>query len=304
MTLTELDASAVARAFDRAADSYDEHAVLQQEVEDRLLERLDDLPVEPTRILDLGCGTGRASQVLASKYPEAELVCLDASAAMLARLQQRLDERSRQGDGGGQTPTLVCADMHSLPFPANRFDLVFSSLAVQWSDQEPRLFGEVARVLAPLGLFLFSSLGPDTLKELRAAWAEVDPRPRVNRYVDMHDIGDALVKAGFQDPVMDVDTLVLEYRRVMDLMRDLKAIGATNAARQRAAGLTTRRRIARVVEAYEVHKRDDIYPATYEVVYGAAFGAPEGRPVRTPDGEMATFSVEALRAGRREKGGQ
>lgn len=293
MTLTELDRATVARAFDRAAASYDDHAVLQREVEDRLLERVGDFPFEPRRILDLGCGTGRASVELSRRFPEAELYSLDASKAMLAQA------RSRSKMAGSKSGTFVRADMHALPFASRHFDFVFSSLAVQWSDQEPRLFAEVLRVLEPGGLFLFSSFGPDTLKELRTAWAEVDPRPRVNRFVDMHDIGDALVKAGFADPVMDVDTLVLEYRRVMDLMRDLKAIGATNAARQRAAGLTTRRRLARVVEAYEPFKRDGTYPATYEVVYGAAFGAPEGRPVRTPEGEIATFSVDALRAGRR-----
>jgi malonyl-CoA O-methyltransferase len=190
--------------------------------------------------------------------------------------------------------------MHALPFAPRRFDLVFSSLAVQWSSQEPRLFREVLRILEPGGLFLFSSFGPDTLVELRTAWAAVDPRPRVNQFADMHDIGDALVAAGFQDPVMDMESIVLEYRAVIDLMRDLKAIGATNAARQRAAGLMNRSRLQRVVEAYEPFRRGDRYPASYEVVYGAAFGAPEGRPVRTPDGEVATFSVESLRSGRGE----
>ncbi|MEM1411023.1 MAG: malonyl-ACP O-methyltransferase BioC [Pseudomonadota bacterium] len=291
MTLTELDHATVARAFDRAARSYDEHAVLQREVEDRLLERIEDFPMEPQRILDLGAGTGRASCALAERFPDAEVVLLDASTGMLRRARERLDDAETRG-------ALVRADMHALPFPPRRFDLVFSSLAIQWSDREPQLFAEVLRVLAPGGLFLFSSFGPDTLQELRAAWADVDPRPRVNVFFDMHDIGDALVKAGFQDPVMDVDTLVLEYRAVMDLMRDLKGIGATNAAAQRAAGLTTRRRMARVVEAYERFRRDDRYPATYEVVYGAAYGAPEGRPVRSPEGEIATFSLDALRAQR------
>ena len=193
----------------------------------------------------------------------------------------------------------VRADMHALPFAPDRFDLVFSSLTVQWSASEPRVFAEVQRVLRPGGLFLFSSLGPETLHELRAAWADVDPRPRVNRFADLHDIGDALVNTGFQDPVMDREDLVLEYRRVIDLMRDLKGIGATNAARERAAGLTGKGRIAAVIDAYERFRRDDRYPASYEVVYGAAFGAPEGRPVRSPEGEVATFSVDALKRGRR-----
>jgi malonyl-CoA O-methyltransferase len=286
MTLTDLDRSMVARAFDRAASSYDDHAALQNEVEDRLLERLPFFELEPSRILDLGCGTGRGSRALQDLFPKAQVISLDWSEAMLRRTGER------RGVDAGR----IRADMHALPFAPRRFDLVFSNLAVQWSSQEPRLFREVLRILEPGGLFLFSSFGPDTLHELRSAWAAVDPRPRVNQFVDMHDIGDALVTAGFQDPVMDMELLVLEYRRVMDLMRDLKAIGATNAASQRAAGLMNRSRLQRVIEAYEPYRRDDRYPASYEVVYGAAFGAPEGRPVRTPEGgEVATFSVDSLR---------
>ena len=288
MTLTDLDRNMVARAFDRAAGTYDDHAALQNEVEDRLLERLPFFKLEPSRVLDLGCGTGRGSLALQALFPKARIVSLDWSEAMLRRTGER------RGTGAGR----VRADMHALPFASRRFDLVFSNLAVQWSSREPGLFREVLRSLKPGGLFLFSSFGPDTLNELRSAWAAVDPRPRVNQFADMHDIGDALVNAGFQDPVMDMELIVLEYRRVMDLMHDLKAIGATNAASQRAAGLMNRTRLRRVIDAYEPFRRDDRYPASYEVVYGAAFGAPEGRPVRTAEGEVATFSVDALRRDR------
>ena len=290
MTLTDLDRSMVARAFDRAADSYDEHAALQNEVGDRLLERVPYFDLEPSRVLDLGCGTGRGSHALQGLFPTAQLVSLDWSEAMLRRA----------GIRRGEVAPLIRADMHALPFAPRCFDLVFSNLAVQWSSPEPDLFREVLHVLPTGEMFLFSSFGPDTLHELRSAWAAVDPRPRVNQFADMHDIGDALVNAGYQDPVMDMEMLVLEYRAVMDLMRELKAIGATNAARQRAAGLMNRSRLQRVIEAYEPYRRNDRYPATYEVIYGAAFGAPEGRPVRTPEGEVATFSVESLRSGRGE----
>lgn len=290
MTLTDLDRGRVAQAFDRAAASYDEHAALQVEVESRLLERVAYFELEPARVLDLGSGTGRGSAALETMFPDAQVVSLDRSPNMLARTCDR-----RQQDA----PALVCADMHQLPFAARRFDLVFSSLTVQWSSQEPRLFKEVLRVLRPGGLFLFTSFGPDTLHELRSAWAAVDEHPHVNRFVDMHDIGDALVNAGFMDPVMDMELLTLEYGDVMTLMRDLQGIGAVNAATQRAAGLTGKGQLRRVLEAYESFKREGRYPASYEVVYGATFGPPEGQPVRSADGEIATFSVESLRQGRR-----
>lgn len=286
MTLTELDRDRVARTFDRAASTYDQHAVLQIEVEQRLLERVEYFELEPARVLDLGSGTGRGSLALEKMFPAAEIISLDRSGNML-----RLTGERRQADAS----PLVCADMHHLPFAPRRFDLVFSSLTVQWSSEEPRLFNEVLRVLRPGGLFLFTSFGPDTLHELRSAWAAVDERPHVNRFVDMHDIGDALVGAGFMDPVMDMELLTLEYGDVMTLMRDLQGIGATNAATRRAAGLTGKGQLSRVIEAYEPFKRDGRYPASYEVVYGATFGPPEGQPVRSGEGEIATFSVESLR---------
>lgn len=290
MTLTELDRQAVARAFDRAAEAYDDHAVLQREVGSRLLERVDYFQLEPARVLDLGCGTGGCSAGLHERFPGAEIVALDWSDAML---------RQALGRSGEQAVQPVRADMHRLPFAPRRFDLVFSNLAVQWSTEEPRLFAEVLRILRPGGLFLFTSFGPDTLYELREAWAAADPRPHVNRFIDMHDVGDALVNAGFRDPVMDMERIVLEYGDVRSLMRELKAIGAGNAARERSTGLTGKGRLRAVEAAYEDFRRGDRYPASYEVIYGAAFGSPEGQPVRTPDGEVATISLESLRQGRK-----
>lgn len=288
MSLTELDRHAARRSFERAAADYDEHAVLQQEVESRLLERLEFLRVEPARVLDVGCGTGIASAQLAERYPQAQVVALDWSAAMLQRASER-DPR----------PAVVCGDMQALPFPARSFDLVFSNLAVQWSDRFEDLLLGFRRVLRPGGMLLFSSFGPDTLYELRGAWAEVDERAHVHRFPDMHNIGDLLIAAGFSEPVMDVDRLTLEYRDVMQLMRELKAIGARNAARGRPQGLTGRAALQRVLEAYERYRRDGIYPATYEVVYGAAYGPAEGQPLRSGGGEEATFSVESLRSSRK-----
>ena len=296
MTLTDLDRSAVARSFDAAAANYDDHAVLQREVEDRLLERVPYFELEPTRILDLGCGTGRGSAALRALFPKAQVVSLDQSQAMLQASLRRSGPRNLADQ---PESAMVRADMHGLPFAPRRFDLVFSSLTVQWSAQEPDLFREILRVLRPGGLFLFSSLGPGTLQELRSAWASVDGAPHVNDYVDLQQLGDALVAAGFSDPVMDMETIVLEYREVLALMKDLKGIGATNAALARRQGLTSPKTLRAVIRAYEAFRQGERYPASYEVLYGATFGPPEGQPQRVPGGEIATFSVESLRSSRR-----
>lgn len=288
MTITPLDYAAVREAFQRAAGRYDRHAVLQQEVEQQLLERLEFFPLQPQVVLDLGCGTGVASQALAQRHAPAQVIGLDWAPAMLERLRQR-----------STTPRAVCADMRRLPIAARSVDLVFSNLAVQWVRELGELFAEVRRVLRPGGLFLFSTFGPDTLFELRQAWSQADDRPHVNRFIDMHHVGDGLVAAGFRDPVMDTQRIVLQYRDVGTLMRELKAIGAHNAALQRPAGLTGKGVLRRVLDAYEAHRDGDIYPATYEVIIGAARGPAEGQPVRAAAGEVATFSLEALRGSRR-----
>lgn len=294
MTLTALDRMAVRQSFDRAAGSYDQHAVLQAEVAARLLERLDYFAREAQCVLDLGCGTGQPGKALAERFPEAAIISLDWAPAMLA---QALHSHWRSPPGGRIHP--VCADMQRLPLAPRSVDLVFSNLAVQWSNDLPQLFAGLRRVLRPGGLLVFSTFGPDTLHELRAAWAHVDSHPHVNRYMDMHDIGDQLVAAGFRDPVMDAEPLVLRYRQVLDLMRDLKGIGAHNAAAGRPPGLTGKATLQRVIEAYQGFERGGFYPATYEVLYGVAFGPAEGQPVRTGEGEIATFSVDALRSGSR-----
>ncbi|KAA9131365.1 malonyl-ACP O-methyltransferase BioC [Marinihelvus fidelis] len=289
MTLTDIDKAAARRAFDRAAPHYDAHAALQQEVESRLFERLDYFQVSPERVIDLGCGTGAGAHILARRHPQAMVLALDWAPGMLAQLHRRPQ--------GNNRPAPVCADMQALPVASRSVDLVFSSLAVQWSNHEVGLFAEVRRVLRPGGLFLFSSLGPDTLMELRQAWAEVDEGRHVHRFADMHDVGDALVSAGFRDPVMDAETLMLEYGDPIGVMRDLKGTGAVNAARDRAGGLTAPGKLRRVTDAYRRFGRDGRFPASYEVIYGAAFGPAEGQPVRQGDMEVATFSVEALKRG-------
>ncbi len=296
MSLTPLDKNAIRQSFDRAASSYDHYAVLQREVESRLLERIEFQRHEPGTILDLGCGTGSASQSLATQFPQANVIALDWAPAMLAKAG------ARSGPDFVGKLSQLCADMHAIPLAVRSVDLVFSSLALQWSYDLPAIFREFRRIMKADAMLVFTCFGPDTLHELKQAWRAVDELPHVNDYPDMHDIGDELLAAGFREPVMDTERLTLEYPDVMALMRELKGIGAHNVARQRLHGLTGKARLQAMLQAYEQFRRDDRYPASYEVIYGTAFAPAEGQPVKTPQGDVATFSIDALRSRSRNGG--
>lgn len=270
----------VRRAFERAARTYDEAAVLQREVGARLLEHLDPIRIEPRRVLDLGCGTGESLAALQRRYARASVIGLDLAHAMLVRAAARTPWWRRTLGRPGAS--LVCADAESLPLAPASIDLVFSNLALQWCDPG-RVFAQCARILAPQGLFLFSTFGPDTLAELRAAFASTGGGAHVNTFIDMHDLGDALVASGFADPVMEMEVLTLEYADVSAVARDLKALGAVNALPGRARGLSGRGRWRRMTEAYERFRRNGALPATFEVVYGHAWKVP---PKRLPDGRQ------------------
>ena len=229
-----VDKRLVAAAFNAAAKRYDRHAVLQSTVRERLLERLDVIRIDPGRVLDVGAGTGAASRALAKKYRQAEVIGVDLAFEMLqVGRDRRLLRRARRQD--------VCADAEALPFTHASAELVFSNLTMQWCNELDAVMQECQRVLRPGGLLLFSTLGPDTLSELRASWAQVDDHTHVNVFIDMHDVGDALIRAGFGGPVMDVENITLTYATVEDLLRDLKAIGAHNVTAARARGLTGKR---------------------------------------------------------------
>lgn len=276
-----LDRRRVRDSFERAAATYDAAAVLQQEVGERMLSRLDLVRRKPSTLLDAGSGTGGALPALAARYPQARLVAFDLALGMLHRARGRAPWwRNMVGRG----PRAVCGDLERLPFAAGSFDLVWSNLALQWVNDLPRAFAEMYRVLAPGGLVMFTTFGPDTLKELRSAYAAADRHTHVNGFVDLHDIGDMLVSQRYADPVMDMEHITLTYADVRGLMHDLKAIGAHNATRGRPTGLGARSRLERVVEAYEVFRRDGRLPATFEVIYGHAWKpeprlGPSGRPV-------------------------
>ncbi len=251
------------RSFGRAAASYDEAAVLQREIGSRLLERLDLMKIQPRDILDLGSGTGQCIDGLFSRYRKARVVALDIAPPMLKRARQRGRWLRR--------PQCICADAERLPFGDNSFDLVFSNLMLQWCVDLDAAFSELQRVLRPGGLLLFSSFGPDTLRELRESWREVDRYAHVNTFLDMHDVGDALLRTRFADPVMDVERLTVTYPDVWKLMRELKQVGAHNVTGGRPRGLTGKRHMQQLVEAYEKYRCDGVLPASYEVVNGHAW---------------------------------
>ena len=277
----------VQRAFDKASSRYDEAAVLQKEVTQRMLERLDFIKIEPERVLDLGCGTGFALDDLLARYKKAQCYAVDLAPNMLklARKRGRLLRR----------PKVICADAEALPFADSSFDLIFSSLMMQWVDDLDAFFAEVQRVLKPGGLFLFASFGPDTLKELRMSWAKVDDDAHVNMFMDMHDVGDAMIRMRYADPVMDVEHFVLTYNDVTALLRDLKYIGAHVVKDKTNKGLMSKQRFAALDEAYNEHKQGDKLPATYEIVYGHGWGSDQTPPQMPMDNGEVRISVDSIK---------
>ncbi|MNC84486.1 Malonyl-[acyl-carrier protein] O-methyltransferase [compost metagenome] len=279
-----MDKRLVRRSFEHAAVTYDAAAVLQNEICRRMLARLDYIKLAPTTVLDAGSGTGNAIAGLLARYPGSRVVALDIALAMARRARERRPWWRSLFDRRRPRLAAVCGDIERLPLAPRCAGLVWSNLALQWIDEPQQALAEMHRVLAPGGLVLFSSFGPDTLKELRAAFQGVDHRTHVHRFIDMHDMGDRLVACGFADPVMDMEVVTLTYDDVRGLMRDLKAIGARNATLGRPAALTGKSLLAGVSRNYEAFRRDGKLPATFEVIYGHAWKpmprtSPTGHPV-------------------------
>lgn len=287
-----VDKRGVRASFDRAAADYDRVAVLQREVGARLLERLALLRMAPRRILDLGTGTGHIARALMKRYSGARVVGLDIAEGMLAQARRRSRWWRRPG--------FVCGDIERLPFASHSADMILSNLTLQWCNGLDAAFAEFRRVLRPGGTLLFTSFGPDTLRELRASWAAADSFSHVNSFVDMHDVGDALVRAGLIEPVLDVERFTLTYPDLQGLVCDLKTLGAHNVTAGRARGLTGRGRWQRVREAYEVHRCEGVLPATYEVVYGHAWAPGHGQATRRRDvpGEVSVPLADLGRQGK------
>ncbi|HYP66664.1 MAG TPA: malonyl-ACP O-methyltransferase BioC [Thiobacillaceae bacterium] len=292
-----LDKRELRRAFERAAAEYDAHAALQREICDRLTQRLDYLKLAPVRILDAGCGTGYASRSLLRHFPKAELLTMDLAPAMLrlARGQTSWWERPWQSLRKPAS-SYVCGDLERLPLKASTVDFVWSSLAFQWVGDLAATLRELYRIQKPGGAILFSTFGPDTLKELRAVFTLVDERPHVSRFTDMHDIGDMLVHAGYQNPVMEMEHITLTYDNLKALMQDIKRIGAHNASADRPRGMLGRGAWQRLEQGYERYRREGRLPATYEVVYGHAWVGDKTQ--RTDGQQIVHLDIQRRRSAR------
>jgi len=256
----------IQKHFNAKALYYESSAVLQRSVCEELLQRLDFTRLNPSVILDVGCGTGWGTQGLLKKYRKSKVLSLDLSSEMLKQTKSKGSWLRR--------PTLICADAEDIPLRDESVDLVFSNLMLQWCDYK-KVFAEFKRILKPDGLLMFSTFGPDTLKELKQSWAQVDENAHVNDFTDMHDLGDELMQAGLAEPVMDMDLLTLTYKDVLSVMTDLKAIGANtilkNQKKAAEQGLVTPGKLKRVIAHYEQFRKEGIVPASYEVVYGHAW---------------------------------
>jgi malonyl-CoA O-methyltransferase len=268
-----LDPTQVRRSFDKAARTYDGASAVATEIRNRLLERLDIVRLQPQAILDLGAGTGHSSKALRHRYRGAEVIALDLSPGMLARAERR-QAWLRRFDP-------VIADAHRLPVKDASVELVFSNLMLEWCHDPDAVFQEIRRVLKPGGLLTFTTLGPDTLRELREGWRKVDAYTRVHRFIDMHDLGDALMRAGLAEPVMDTERLTVTYPDLGALLKELTDSGSSNVAHGRARGLTTKARLEGLREVVRGEPSAGALPVSVEVVYGHAWAGQLRRPQRT-----------------------
>lgn len=273
------------KTFDRVSTRFDEASIVHDEARRRLLERLQYVRIDPARVVDLGCAAGGGAVALADAFPSARLIAIDASAAMLRVARARC---------GGSVQWLR-ADGERLPLGDGMAGLVFANMLLPWCRPES-LFAEVARVLEPSGLFLFSTLGPDSLLQLRRAWASVDDAVHVHGFVDMHDLGDLVVRAGLAEPVLAAETLSLTYAGVGDLVRDLRASGGVNIAAGRRRGLTGRAAWRSFEKALLAGRRHDRLSITIELILAHAWGVGPRPQVR---GALAEHAVPIDRIRRR-----
>ncbi|MCL9685500.1 malonyl-ACP O-methyltransferase BioC [Legionella maioricensis] len=274
----------ISKAFNKHATEYELVAKVQREIGDRLFERLQYLKISPKRILDLGCGPGTFSRELTAMYPKAQVFGLDFAHGMLLEAKKKQSWRRKW--------SLVTADMKNMPFATGMFDLVFANQVIHWGSPLARVFRELNRVMNVNGCLMFTTLGPDTFKELKGAWAGVNQHAHVNEFVDMHDIGDCLMAEHFLEPVMDMELLSVHYETLPHLIKALKAQGVRNIHSARNQGLTGKTAWQQFEKNYATVQTDKgKYPLTYEVVYGHAW---KGEQRRTGNGIETLIPVSQI----------
>lgn len=275
----------IRRAFEKAAPSYRQAAYFQKEVGNRLFDRLDYLKINPKVIVDLGCGSADFPQKLRRYYKKSIVMAVDFSINSLAMARKKWTWSSQ--------PKYVCSQVASLPLASQSVDLIFSNQLLHWAPSLDGLFSEINRVLKPNGVFLFTTLGPDTFRELRQSWAQIDPFQHTMDFLDMHDVGDKLLQNGLSAPVIDMEHLTVKYPNVRALCQELKAQGVANVHQQRRRSLVTPAIWRRFEQAYtDLYLTSEAkYPLTYEVIYGQAWGK---NIVKNLKAQETTFPVKSL----------
>ncbi len=308
---TLFDPRQVRRAFSRASASYTSAATLQHEVEGRLLESLDYYAegregdaITPALVVDIGCGPGHASRAMQQRWPKAHVLALDLAMPMLRQHDADVSAFARALPRPlarllTRSPARLCADARALPLADHSVDLLFSNLCLQWVEDLPAVFAGFRRVLKPGGMLVVSTFGPDTLYELRVAFADADAIPHVSPFASIAQFGDALIASGFRNPVLDRDDLITRYDDLPALMRELRAIGATNALHARRHTLTGKARFAAAAKAYETFRDGDRLPATWEIISALAWAPAHGAPIREGGEDVARFPASGIPVRRR-----
>jgi malonyl-CoA O-methyltransferase len=270
MTKDHIDKKRAQAAFNKASVSYEEAAVLQKHVLGEMFLRLKLLKINPEIILDLGCGPGNAGPDLKATYKPRDLIYLDFAYDMLKKAEQKNKDHFLKSFSNKTSQQFICADMEAIPLSEGSVDMIWSNLSLQWCNHLDQVFTQIGKILKHNGLFIFSTFGPSTLHELRASLASFSQHSHVNQFIDMHDIGDQMIQSGFQSPIMEMEKLTLTYEKVLDLMHDLKGIGA-QTVENRSKSLTGKTKFKKMLEMYESYRDNGKIPATYEVIYGHAW---------------------------------
>ena len=272
------------KVFNRAASSYDKHSMLQDKISDHLYDKLALINIDPQSVLDLGCGTGRNGVRLSERFKAGNLVNYDLSDKMLRLTKDKFLELFPPPSRMADTSHYICGDIEQLPFQDNSFDLIWTSSALQWCNNLPASFDEIIRVLSPNGLFIFSTFGPKTLWELKEVNEKISGESKTNKFIAKHNIDDLLLASGFNSPLLEAKNITLPYSSTEKLLLDIGKIGASNGNSNRSKGLRGRGFMESIKKEYESFKQDDLYPATYEVIYGHAWKGQ--RPFEVKTGEL------------------